>query len=91
MIGELLVFGIGLALYVALRSHRHPVRFFRLAMLVVVLVGTYLASVYGPLPPSMTVVAVSDIVALVAAATLAAWADRRASAQEIEAYRLSQR
>jgi hypothetical protein len=91
LIAELLVFGIGLALYVTLRSHRHPVRFFRVAVLVVVLVGAYLASVYGPLPPSMTVVAISDIVILAAAAALAAWADRRASTQEIDAHRLAQR
>jgi hypothetical protein len=91
MIAELLVFGIGLALYVTLRSHRHPVRYLRLGILVVVLVGTYLASVYGPLPPSMTVVAVGDIMVLVAAGALAAWADRRATPQELEAQRLSAR
>jgi hypothetical protein len=91
MIAELLGFGIGLVLYVTLRSHRHPIRFFRLAILVVLLVGTYLASVYGPLPPSMTVVALSDIIFILAAAALAAWADRRASPQELEAQRLSAR
>ena len=91
IIVELLVFGIGLALYVTLRSHRHPVRFVRLGVLVLVLVATYLASVYGPLPPSMTVVAVSDIVFLVGVAALAAWADRRATPQELEAQRLSAR
>jgi len=91
LIAELLVFGIGLAFYITLRSHRHPVRVFRLAMLVVVLVGTYLASSYGPLPPSMTVIAISDIVFLVAVAALAAWADRRATPQELEAQRLSAR
>jgi hypothetical protein len=89
MILELLVFGIGLALYVTLRSHRHPVRIVRLGGLVVVLLGTYLASVYGPLPPSMTVVAVSDLVFLVGIAALAAWVDRRATPQELEAQRLS--
>ena len=91
LIAELLVFGIGLAFYLTLKSHRHPVRVFRLAILVVVLVGTYLASSYGPLPPSMTVIAVSDIVFLVAVAALAAWADRRATPQELEAQRLSAR
>jgi hypothetical protein len=91
MIAELLVFGIGVAIYGTLRSHRHPVRLVRLFILVVILVGTYLASLYGPLPPSMTVVAVSDLVFLVAAAGLAAWADQRANTQEIEAHRLSQR
>jgi hypothetical protein len=91
MVAELVVLGIGLALYITLRSHRYPVRFVRLGILVLVLVGTYLASVYGPLPPSMTVVAVSDIVFLLAAAALAAWADRRATPQELEAERLSAR
>lgn len=91
MIAELLVFGIGLALYLTLRSHRHPVRFLRLAIVVVLLVGTYLASQYGPLPPSMSVVAVSGIVFFLAAAAVAAWADRRATPQELEAQRLSTR
>jgi hypothetical protein len=91
MIAELLVLGIGLVLYVTLRSHRHPVRFFRLTILVALLVGTYLASLYGPLPPSMTVVAVSGIVFIPAAAALAAWADRRATPEELEAQRLSAR
>jgi hypothetical protein len=91
MIAELLVFGIGLALYVTLRSNRHPVRLFRLAIVVLLLVGIYLASLYGPLPPNMTVVAVSGIVFIPAAAALAAWADRRATSQELEAQRLSTR
>lgn len=91
MIAEFLVFGIGLALYVAVRSHRHPIRTGRLAVLVLVLVGTYLASVYGPLPPSMTTVAVSAIVFILGVAALAAWADRRATPQELEAQHLSTR
>jgi hypothetical protein len=91
MIAELLVFGLGLALYLTLRSHRHPVRLLRLAILVVLLVGTYLGNTYGPVPPSMTVVAVSGIIFFVAAAALAAWADRRATPRELEAQRLSTR
>ena len=59
MVAELLVFGLGLAVYLALRSKRYPVRAGRLAMLVIVLLGTYFASIYGPLPPNMTAVAVS--------------------------------
>jgi hypothetical protein len=85
MIAEFLVFGIGLAVYVALRSKRHPVRAARLSVLLMVLLGTYLASVYGPIPPNMTTVAVSDIVFILLVGTLAAWADRRASTQELEA------
>ncbi|HEY3012747.1 MAG TPA: hypothetical protein VGJ36_08380 [Gemmatimonadales bacterium] len=91
MIAELLIFGIGLALYVALRSHRHRVRTGRLAVLVFVLLVTYFASQFGPVPPSMTAVAVSDIGFVLAVAALAAWADRRATPQELEAHRLSPR
>jgi hypothetical protein len=91
MIAELLVFGAGLAIYVGFRTHRHPVRTPRLALVSLLLVGTYFASVYGPLPPNMTAVAVSDIVFLVVMATLAAWADRRATPEELAARRLSPR
>ena len=86
---EAIVFGVGLAIYLARGSNRHPVRTPRIVVLVLVLVGTYLASVFGPLPPSMTVVAVSDIVFMVGIATLAAWADRRATAEELAARGLS--
>jgi hypothetical protein len=91
MIVELLVLGIGLGIYLALKSHRHPARFGRLAVLVLVLVGTYLASLYGPLPPNMTAVAVSGIVFFLVVAALAAWADRRATPEELQAQRLSTR
>ena len=91
MVAEFAFLAIGLGIYVALRSHRHPVRPLRLALLVLVLVGTYLASTYGPLPPSMTAVAVSDIAFVLAVAALAAWADRRATPEELEARRLSAR
>jgi hypothetical protein len=88
---ELLVFGAGLALYVAKRSHRHPVRAGRITILVLTLLATYLANLYGPLPPSMTTVAVSAIVLYLAMGALAAWADRRASPNELAAQGLSQR
>jgi hypothetical protein len=91
VVTELLFLAIGVSIYVAYRSHRHPVRPIRLIALVLVLVGTYFASLYGPVPPDMTTVAVSDIVFVVAVAALAAWADRRASAEELEAQRLSPR
>lgn len=91
LIAELLVLGIGVAVYGTLRSHRHPVRLARLLVLVVVLVGAYLASIFGPPPPSMTIVAVSDLVFLLAVAALAAWADRRSTPQELETQRLSSR
>jgi hypothetical protein len=89
MVAELLVFGLGLAVYLALRSKRFPVRAGRLAILVIVLLGTYFASVYGPLPPNMTAVAVSDIGFILVVAALAAWADRRASTEELEAQHLT--
>jgi len=91
LITELVVFGIGLALYVGMRSHRHPVRVGRLAILATVLLATYLASVYGPPPPSISAVAVADIAIILVAAALAGWADRRASMSELEAQRLSSR
>jgi hypothetical protein len=77
--------------YVALKSHRHPVRAGRLVVLVIVLVGTYFASLLGPLPPNMATVAVSGIVFFLAVAVLAAWVDRRSTPQELEARRLSTR
>jgi hypothetical protein len=91
IIAELLVFGIGLALYVTLRSHRHPVRLGRLAVVAIALLGTYFASLYGPPPPNMTTVTVSGIVFFLVVAVLAAWADRRATAQELEVRRPSPR
>jgi hypothetical protein len=91
LVAELLVFGTGLGLYLTLRSHRHPVRAGRLAVVVVILLATYFASLYGPLPPSMTAVAVSDLVFLIAIAAVAGWADRRATPEELEAQRLSAR
>ncbi|HYF38221.1 MAG TPA: hypothetical protein VD930_00940 [Gemmatimonadales bacterium] len=91
MAAELLVLLAGLAVYVRFRSHRHPVRATRLALTVILLVGTYIASRYGPIPPNMTTVAVSDIVFIVAMAALAAWADRRATPHELQARRISPR
>jgi peptidoglycan/LPS O-acetylase OafA/YrhL len=89
MVTELLVFVLGLALYVGLRSKRHPVRAGRLAALVVVLLGVYCASVYGPPPPNMTTVGVGAIVLVLLVAALAGWADRRPSPEELEAQHLT--
>jgi uncharacterized membrane protein YeiB len=91
LIAEALVFGAGLAIYVARRSNRHPLRPKRMAVVVLLLVGTYVASLLGPVPPSMTAVAVSDIVFLLVIAAVAAWADRRASYRELDARGLSHR
>ena len=85
MAAELLTLGIGLAVYLALSSKRYPVRWGRLAALGVVLLATYFASVYGPLPPNVTTIGVSDIIGLLLLAALAAWADRRASPEELDA------
>ena len=82
---EALVFGGGLALYVARGSNRHPVRPIRILTVVLLLTGTYLATVYGPIPPSMTAVAVSDIVFILAMGALGGWADRRATSEELAA------
>jgi hypothetical protein len=89
IIVELLFLAAGLGIYIALRSHRHPVRPIRLTILVLVLVGVYFASLYGPLPPNVATIAMADIAFVLGAAALAAWADRRASAEELAAMRLS--
>jgi hypothetical protein len=88
---ELLCLGIGLGIYLRYQSHRHPVRWVRLTVVVLVLLVTYFASRYGPLPPNVTVVAVSDIVLLLVLAALAAWADRRATPAELQTQRVSKR
>jgi hypothetical protein len=91
MVAELLVYGLGVAVYVGLRSKRHPVRAGRLAVLVALLLGTYLASAYGPPPPNMAIVGISVIVLLLVVAMLAGWVDRRTSPQELEAQHLTPR
>jgi hypothetical protein len=88
---ELLVLGAGLAVYLALRSQRHPVRPVRLTLLVLVLLGVYVASALGPPPPGIRAVAVADIAGLTLLALLAAWADRRPTPAELETRRLSHR
>jgi len=84
LVMELLSLALGFTVYVALRSQRHPVRPVRLSLLVLVLLGTYLASQYGPPPPNVTSVALGDILFLLAVAALAGWADRRATPAELE-------
>jgi hypothetical protein len=91
ILAELALLGLGLAIYVAYRSHRHPVRSFRIGVLTLILVGTYFASLYGPLPPDMVTVAISDLVFVLAVAALASWADRRASPHELQAHGLTPR
>jgi hypothetical protein len=91
MVVELLTLGAGVAVYIGLRSHRHPLRPVRLAVLLAVLLATYFASQYGPVPPSITAVGVGDVVLLLVLGGLAAWADRRTTTAELEQRRLSSR
>jgi hypothetical protein len=91
MMAELVTLGAGLAVYIGLRSRRHPVRPFRVGFVVALLVAVYLASELGPPPPSVTAVAVGDIGFLLVMAALGAWADRRATAAELAAAGLSSR
>ena len=81
----------GVAVYAGFRSHRHPVRPGRLAGLVLILVAIYLVSFFGPPPPSVTAIAVADIIGLLLLAGFAAWADRRATPAELAAAGLSAR
>jgi hypothetical protein len=80
---ELLTLGAGVAIYIVRRSHRHPVRPGRLAGLLVVLLALYAASVWGPPPPSVTALAVTDIIGLLGLAAFAGWVDRRATPAEL--------
>jgi hypothetical protein len=89
VIVELLFLAAGLGIYIALRSHRHPVRPIRLAVLVLTLIAVYFASLFGPLPTSVRTIATGDIVFVLGAAALAGWADRRATSEELAAMRLS--
>jgi hypothetical protein len=85
LIVELLFLAAGVAIYVWRRSHRHPVRPMRLTFLVLVLLGVYFASLYGPLPPSIRAIALGDIAFVLGAGGLAAWADKRATPDELAA------
>ena len=63
----------------------------RLAGLLTVLAAIYLLDFFGPPPPSVTAIAVADIVGLLLLVILAAWADRRASPAEMAAARVKHR
>jgi hypothetical protein len=58
---------------------------------VALLLAIYLASVAGPPPPSVTALAVADLVGLLGLAAFAAWVDRRATPAELAAAGLSRR
>ncbi len=84
---ELGTLAAGVAVYVGFRSRRHPVRAGRLGSLVLVLVAIYLISRFGPPPPSVTAIAVADIIGLLLLAAFAAWADRSATPADLAAPR----
>src|SRR5659263_26641 len=76
---ELVLLAAGIAVYVAFRSRRHPVRPFRLVATVTLLVAVYIAAIFGPPPPSVIAIAIGDIVFLLLMVAIGAWADRGAS------------
>jgi hypothetical protein len=84
---ELVTLAAGVAVYVGFRSRRHPVRAGRLGSLVLVLVAIYLVNLYGPPPPSVTAIAVADIIGILLLAGFAAWADRSTTPEELAAAR----
>ena len=79
---ELATLAAGVAVYVAFRSIRHPVRPGRLTALVTLLVAIYLVSFFGPPPPSVTAIGVTDLAGLLVLVALAAWTDRSATPAE---------
>ncbi|MEO6056004.1 MAG: hypothetical protein ABIQ49_04115 [Gemmatimonadales bacterium] len=80
---ELLLLGGGLALYLTSRSRRHPVRPVALGLVLLLLLGAYAAALFGPPPPSVTAIAVTDIGFMLLMGALAAWADRAALPAEL--------
>ncbi len=88
---ELLTLLAGVVIYAIYRSHRHPLRTGRFTGLVLVLLGIYAASLLGPPPPSVTAIALTDVIGLLALALFAGWADRRATPEELAAAGLARR
>lgn len=70
-----LLFG-GVAIYVLRKSARHPIWPGRLAMLVVLLLVAYGASLFGPPPGSAGAVAVAALIGYPIFAGIAAWVDQ---------------
>jgi hypothetical protein len=83
---ELLLLATGAAVYVRGRSRRHPVHAARLALVLLLLVGVYVASLLGPPPPSVTAIGLADVGFLLFMGLLGAWADRPAGAAEPAAH-----
>jgi heme A synthase len=82
---ELLILGLGLVFYARGRTRRRPLRPIRLAVVLVPLVGGYVASLAGPPPTSIPMLGMSVVVLLLGAGALAAWADRAATPAELAA------
>jgi len=80
---ELLALGAGLLLYLKGRTRRHPVRPFRLGIVLIVLLATYAAAVFGPAPPSVAAIGAGDVVFMLLMGVLAGWADRAARPGEL--------
>ena len=83
---ELLLLAAGAALYVRGRSRRHPVRAVRLGLVLLLLVGLYAASLFGPPPTSVTAIGLSAVGVLLLMGLLGAWADRPASPAELASH-----
>jgi hypothetical protein len=88
---ELAVLGAGAAVYWTWRSRRHPVRPGRLALLLASLVGLYLASMWGPPPPSVSAIGLTDVAGLLLLGLLAGWADRAATPAELASHAMHAR
>jgi hypothetical protein len=83
---ELVLLAAGAAVYVRGRSRRHPVRGVRLGLVLLLLVAVYVASLFGPPPPSITAIGLADVSFLLLMGLLGAWADRPASPAELAAH-----
>jgi hypothetical protein len=79
---EVLLLVAGAAVYALRESKRHPVRWVRLTMILLVLAAVYAAAIKGPPPPSVMAVGAADIVFILAMTALAAWADKAPSPAE---------
>ncbi len=73
---ELVVLGAGVWVYAISRSRRHPLRPIRLAIVVLILVATYAASIMGPPPSSVRAIGAGTVGFLLLMGALAAWTDR---------------
>lgn len=73
---ELGIFVLGFLVYLRWRSSRGRQRTGRIAFAAGLVIVLYTASLLGPPPGSMTLIAVVDIIGTIALAGLAAWSDR---------------